>query len=338
MTGTKLLQFNSVKNTIKNENLNLTKYEYEDFENVIITPKELGMGVIKYTNIRKDLILFTVNYKAPNHKTIITLQKYLNFMQFGFILSGYRTNIFENIDGKVTCQTNDTIFIPKHIPATVENNANELYKVLWIMFDPAIIYNFVRENAKFLSIELIEIMENNSDNFYYHKNKITPAMQAIIYQIINCPYKASIKRLYLEGKVLELMSLRLEQLLINENIIKTPNLSQKDIDKLHHARDLLIENMVNPPSLIDLAKTVGINLNKLKFGFRKLFNTTPFAYLKEQRLEKARLILETTNYSVTDIAFEVGYSDISHFSSLFKERFGIYPKSFKLKSRYIKTG
>ncbi|MDH4130010.1 MAG: AraC family transcriptional regulator [Spirochaetota bacterium] len=313
-----------------NNNPKFAEYKYNTFESSFPMPIELGQGMIKYTKIRDDLIVFTAKYKTPNYKIFITPEKTFNFMQFGFFISGNQLNCFDSLKESFPYHQGDSIFVPNNLPSgRIEHKINEQYDVMWLIFDPLLIYPIIEENLKILPPVLVKVMEDNYNDFYVQKTKITPIMQTIIYHIENCPYNGIMKKLYLEGKVLELISLRIGQLFTFISPKKHCKLSQKDIDKLHHARDLLIENMVNPPSLIDLAKQIDINLNKLKFGFKELFGTTPFAYLREHRLDYARLLLETTESTASNIASEVGYSDISYFASVFKERFGIYPKSFK---------
>ncbi|MGD1918600.1 MAG: helix-turn-helix transcriptional regulator [Pleurocapsa sp.] len=85
--------------------------------------------------------------------------------------------------------------------------------------------------------------------------------------------------------------------------------------------------MENPPSLLALAKLVGLNDYKLKLGFRHCYETTVFVYLRSQRLEKARQLLLETNLSVSEIARIVGFSSLSRFGAAFKRQFGISPSA-----------
>lgn len=51
--------------------------------------------------------------------------------------------------------------------------------------------------------------------------------------------------------------------------------------------------MAEPPSLLELSRLIGLNDYKLKTGFKEMYGTTVFGYLREQRLEKAyRLLME----------------------------------------------
>jgi AraC-like DNA-binding protein len=82
-------------------------------------------------------------------------------------------------------------------------------------------------------------------------------------------------------------------------------------------------------SLTALARRFGINECKLKRGFKGLFGTTVFGYLRRRRMEYAATRLEGSNATILEIAEEVGYSNPSHFSRAFEEEFGCLPRDFR---------
>ncbi|MFE6076651.1 hypothetical protein ACFVQB_19470 [Paenibacillus sp. NPDC057886] len=61
------------------------------------------------------------------------------------------------------------------------------------------------------------------------------------------------------------------------------------------------KRMEPPPSLLELSRLVGISDSKLKSGFKELFGTTVFGYLKEKRLDKARELLEMSKYLIAQM-------------------------------------
>jgi AraC-like DNA-binding protein len=88
-----------------------------------------------------------------------------------------------------------------------------------------------------------------------------------------------------------------------------------------------------PPSLKELAKLSGLNEYKLKKSFKEVYNTTVFGYLSDHRLNEARKKLESSNKSIAEIAYDLGYSSPQHFAKAFKEKFGLTPK-FVQKAAY----
>lgn len=89
----------------------------------------------------------------------------------------------------------------------------------------------------------------------------------------------------------------------------------------------MIQRLANPPSLMSLARQVGLNDRKLKQGFRQVFGTTAFGYLHNHRMEQARSLLLENQLSVTAVAHSVGYTNLCAFSTAFRKKFGVSPRA-----------
>jgi AraC-like DNA-binding protein len=101
-----------------------------------------------------------------------------------------------------------------------------------------------------------------------------------------------------------------------------PDQDRKAIEK---ARHILEKNLVEPPSLGDLASQVGMSLSKFKQVFRQSYAIPPYAYLRKARMEKAMCMLQLDGARVTETALEVGYNSVSHFAKAFASYFGVSP-------------
>ncbi|PMB20314.1 helix-turn-helix domain-containing protein [Fischerella thermalis] len=178
--------------------------------------------------------------------------------------------------------------------------------------------------------ELRQVALGNYQGVYLQTRKMTRLMQTAAEQIFNCPYQGLTKRLYLESKVIELIAFYLHQLSEETTASDSlPLLRRYDIERIHQAKEILLNNLENPPSLYELARQVGLNEFKLKRGFRQVFDTTVFGYLHQQRMERAWKLLNSGMFSVTDVAGAVGYASLSSFNAAFKCRFGINPSVCK---------
>jgi AraC family transcriptional activator of pyochelin receptor len=155
---------------------------------------------------------------------------------------------------------------------------------------------------------------------------ITSCMKHILSQVQNCKYTGILKRLFVEAKVIELLTLQISQ--INGFQTNKKVLKKIDIDKLNDIKDLLIKNLYNPYSIEELSKIAGINRTKLQEGFKELFGTTIFSYITDNRLEEARQKIqdETQTTSIAEIAALSGYKNPQHFTAAFKRKFGFLPK------------
>jgi AraC-like DNA-binding protein len=158
-------------------------------------------------------------------------------------------------------------------------------------------------------------------------------MIRILTEIRNCQFQGGIKKLFLQSKIFELLALQCEQYeRAGWNGGNALNISSADREKIYHARDLLLGAVQQPLSLHDLSRKAGLNEFKLKTGFKKVFDNTVFGYLNDYRLEQARQrLLQQNDYSVAQIADELGYSSLQHFCNAFRKKYGVSPGKVRLK-------
>lgn len=179
------------------------------------------------------------------------------------------------------------------------------------------------------------IEDKNAPRFHRPAGALTTAMQTAIHQIINAPYQGTVQRMYLEGKALELAALQLAQLTEadsgKQEVI--PGLKSTDVERIYYAKEILTQNWLNPPSLVALARQVGLNDYKLKQGFRYCFGTTVFGYLHSHRLELAKQLLAEGDLNIIEVAYSIGYASPTSFSTAFKRKFGINPKKYQQSCR-----
>lgn len=142
--------------------------------------------------------------------------------------------------------------------------------------------------------------------------------------IVDCKYQAELKKMFLLSKSIELLVLQADAYNKAKQAPKFLK-TEYDQERIVYAREYLISHLDMPPSLTDLARVAGINEYKLKKGFKETFGNTVFGYLAETRLELAKTDLLERKKSVTEIAFELGYSSVQHFSNAFKKKFGVSP-------------
>lgn len=91
----------------------------------------------------------------------------------------------------------------------------------------------------------------------------------------------------------------------------------------------IYDNIFNDISIEELADQTHRSLTSFKKEFRKLFNMPPHRWIVEQRLMRAKIMLSSTNYTVSEIGVECGFSNISHFIKLFKQRYRTTPALFR---------
>jgi AraC-like DNA-binding protein len=112
------------------------------------------------------------------------------------------------------------------------------------------------------------------------------------------------------------------------SLLDMPN---KEIDKEEQeialrAKSQLLSSFRTPPTIEVLAHLCATNESKLKKVFKKVYKSTIYSYIQQLRLEEANLLLREEMMTIGEVAKRVGYKHQGHFSKLFFETYGVYPK------------
>ncbi|MBX9757365.1 MAG: helix-turn-helix domain-containing protein [Beijerinckiaceae bacterium] len=100
------------------------------------------------------------------------------------------------------------------------------------------------------------------------------------------------------------------------------------------AREYMLDRLADDVTLTDLERAAGVSRRTLQMHFLRIYGMSPLRYLREERLLTARdMLLSPGDKRVTDVAFACGFTHMSAFSTLFRERFGASPASFGRRSR-----
>lgn len=154
---------------------------------------------------------------------------------------------------------------------------------------------------------------------------VTLEMRECIRSIMNSRFTGKINALFLQAKCIELLTLQTEAL--EKQQYATPGAVLKTADdksRIVYARDYLMEHMADPPSLTQLAAIAGTNTFKLKNGFKEMYNHSVFSYLTQVKLSQAKELL-LSGLPVKEVADQLGYSSVQHFTTAFRKQFGITP-------------
>lgn len=161
------------------------------------------------------------------------------------------------------------------------------------------------------------------------EEKVIPtSLKVVINQIIDRKLHGALQDIYLKGKIYELLSLYFNTTEENEADQCPFMANEETVSQIKMAKDIIIENMANPPSLEELSKQVGLNIKKLKMGFKEFYGTPVFTFLLNYKLDYSKKLLEENKLNVSEIATQIGYSNSSHFIAAFKKRFDTTPKQF----------
>lgn len=179
---------------------------------------------------------------------------------------------------------------------------------------------FTHEPLPFLKPE-------NIKHKYYDERDIPANLLVELNQLLTTRLSANASRLFYQGKVLELLALYFsERKPETENC---PFLNNEDVvRKIKNAKEHLLANEENPPTIKELARIAGVNEHQLKAGFKEIYGNTVYGYLLDHKLDHGRMLLDSRKYHVAQVAYQVGYANPSHFIAAFKKKFGVTPKKY----------
>ena len=103
------------------------------------------------------------------------------------------------------------------------------------------------------------------------------------------------------------------------------NMKKEDLERLCSAKEIIESNYRFHYTLQELTQRLNTNEFKLKNGFKKLYQMSIYAYLTRVRIEKAKELLNNTDFPIKTIAARVGFKDISNFNRNFKKLTGVAP-------------
>ncbi|MEH2069457.1 MAG: AraC family transcriptional regulator [Nostoc sp.] len=241
-----------------------TKQRYDpsdEFDIVWQYPSQFGKGYCRNIQLREGLGLLISNYQLHERLIIKVPEREGRIIIYGFCISGggegwdvHTKNHFTWNRGQYLL-SGDSAY-PSAVSAS---SAGERYLRVDIWMLPELFRSFTGNVEGEVSPQLKYLVRKPTQERYIRRGAIAPAMQEIVQQILRCPYHGMTKRMYLESKTLELMTLLLEEELELKEGKQNPTvLKPDDVNRIHHARDTLLGNLDNPPSLMQLARQVGL--------------------------------------------------------------------------------
>jgi AraC family transcriptional regulator, transcriptional activator of the genes for pyochelin and ferripyochelin receptors len=317
-----------------------TRYCSDGIESYEEHPAWLAKGSGRFIELRHGLSLSTCSAVYLQDVKVHVQHSDSFPLTANFYLSGHsRVKTLQTKDDYlreyIECPGENYLFYLPAIEEIEECFAHQPRQIvkLWFTFD--FLESFCTSQMGALPDELHHLIQGNTQSrFYRPLGRITPAMQVALQQILNCPYQGWMKQMYLESKAIELLTLQIAQWMEDsQHTQPSIKLHAGDVERIYQAKEILIQRLDNPPSLLSLARQVGLNDRKLKQGFRQVFGTTAFGYLHNQRMERARSLLLENQLSVTVVAHSVGYTNLCAFSTAFRKKFGINPRALAQQHR-----
>ncbi len=181
------------------------------------------------------------------------------------------------------------------------------------------------------SIDGTVIFNYNSlkgENPIIEPKEINANIKLILSQLTTSQKNETLRPIFIKGKIYELLSYYFSNPSKNNDESCPYIATEETMSKIKHAKQLILKDMNNPPSLPEIAKEVGLNIKKLKTEFKEIYGVPVFNFLLNYKMELAKKLLLEQQLNVNEIALQLGYSASSHFIAAFKRKYKTTPKQF----------
>jgi AraC-like DNA-binding protein len=279
------------------------------FEEIVL---EKGFYVLYFQNESKEI----QNFEREISST---------FIQIHFCLRGNSKFLFNNGSYSFDVTDNRSILLynpQRTLPINLEIQPNTTLVSLLISIEK--FHALFSKESGYIPF----LSDENSNKKYYDDTEIKPSVSLVLQQIINSNSNSSIRDLYVKGKVYELLSLHFQKEENTDGEYCPFLVDEQNVLKIRKAKEIIISRMAEPPSLQELAAEIGLNLKKLKEGFKQIYGDTVYSFLFDYKMEHSRKLLESNQFNVNEVGLQVGYSTASHFIAAFKKKFGTTPKKY----------
>lgn len=304
----------------------------DSFDVILQYPPQLGQGFVRQVELREGVDLMISQYQLYDD-VIIKLPEREHPIEYSFFLSGGFNDTSDSV-----CAGQYALCGSGMAPVeSIQSISTEQILEVNVHIEPEQFLAHWQNSLDDINPVLQHLIKPASKIYLTQTGTTSIVMQSAVQQVLQCPFHGITKRIYLESKVWELMALLIEQSVerysdhqrVNSH---TYSLKPDDVDRIHHAREILLQQLDNPPSLIELARRVGLNDCTLKRGFRQVFGQTAFGLLHDYRLEQAQQLLKERRLNVSEVAKTIGFANRSYFAAAFRKKFGVSPREYL--SRY----
>lgn len=279
--------------------------------------------------IRPGMNLYIERVKTPEAHYKFSIGKAP--LEISVLISGscrceFKTGCGQREGFKVGSSTNMVTYLPNS--NGIEQHDNVPLISVGLCIDPKLAHDCLGFNEEMLPKAFLDIINGVQSKPFHDFKPVNRELRMVVTQILNCKLTGKLRQLYMEGKAIEFLASQLNHMRMSSNKSEF-GLSSSDQEKIHAAKEILVLTAQSPPSLFKIAKSVNLTHTRLNQGFKEIYGKTVFEYLRDHRLDHAKMMLIDTKMSITDIAHESGFTDSSHFSKQFVQKYGVRPRIYR---------
>lgn len=300
-------------------------------------PPKVGEGSIRGINFEGGLGLIQYNCLFKEDMEIHFVVNHVHPLKFLYTVEGVLLHRFENEE-----KSNKIEQYQSSIVASSKNNghvlffkANKKINVNSLEIDRNEFQTKMECDINSLDNELESLFKDVKAKgaFYYNGNYSLEIANSLT-TMLEFSAENFTRKLFLEGMAYQILTQQILQYQDDQMDESSRMLLRStELKQIHQIANLIDVNISDIPSVENMAKEAGMNINKLQAGFKKLYGTTVNNFVQMKRLDVAYNLLTKTDLSISEIVNAIGLSSKSYFSKIFKEKHEITPSEFRKKYR-----
>jgi len=171
------------------------------------------------------------------------------------------------------------------------------------------------------------ILERNG-NFAY-ETTISPAMFSVASEMQQRYLPAELESQYYKLKCEELLC-HIFSMLIERDPLPASQIHLEDIRAIYAIKQQLQSDLATPPDVVQLSREAGMSDRKLRRLFNQIFGKPVFEYFQWLRMQEAARLLRSGQLTVSEVGYQLGFTNLGHFTRVFEQHHGIKPKKYSL--------
>jgi len=318
-----------MKNSIRiRKGFNLIEDLSIDFYNVstkdaVNVPLDLGTGKIKGLYFPSDLNLYVGDYhlNVPWQLETINESDSMTFCIFASIISN---KITIKKDGEWVAidhnGPNTLLFYSSGSSVEISFPQKEPFKTIAITFTTETVSAIIDQPDVLKGL--------NPDLPFLYLDETVPDAENFIRRLASICDENSPSRFDTYLTLLNLLKLTLYRTFVIRERYNSSGLLKEDVEKLFSIRKKLMENSHLTIKIPTLAAEIGMGQSKMVKLFKQVFNRTISQFAQKAKIIKAKDLLNSKRYTVSEVGYMVGYSNMTHFAKAFKKYYKVKPGEY----------
>lgn len=286
-------------------------------DNFLQIPSSLGEGYIKEIHLESDLKILIHKYQLKQGLTIrrLVANKPHDTLTFRFISrASMNKNYLSNVQVLNCYVAIDDLIIPDETVyyVIVSISKNKLMALTELNAE-------MREVNSFF---------NSLNKLLLYQEAVTFEMNKILEELSELQEYGKLEKFYYKMRIIELLYLFFNRF-FKRSVQNAAHANKFDIEKIITTEKFILRDLSVQPNLSSLATEAGMSGTKMKTLFKQIFGSSIYNYYQHARMtEAASLLRNNKNLSVSEVGYQLGFTNLSHFSRVFEEHIGVKPKKY----------